>query len=434
MTAGIDLHHSMPFKRSLRRNMLLAFGLMTILLVSGYWASLVEISGAVIATGKVAVSSEVKKVQHSTGGVVGEILVTNGQKVRAGDVVARLDATITRANLAIVAKSLDDMLAKRARLAAERNGMGEIDYPADLITRGSDPDVARVISSERAVFMLRREALEGQKARLREQIVQLKEQIDGLETQSDATNDQLRLANTDLAGVRKLWDQRLVQYSRLNNLEREVAKLRGEMGSLSGTIAQVKAKITETELEILQVDQDFRSGVARDMSDIDASIAEFSERKITAQDQLNRIDIRAPQDGVVHQLAVHTVGGVVAAQETLMLIVPQSDPLVVDARISPGDIDQAFPGQSVFVRFQAFNQKTTPEGAGTLERISPDLVTDSKTGAQYYEARIRLAGDEGLKLVPGMPVSVFLQTGDRSIFSYLIKPCTDFLAQAFRAT
>lgn len=427
--------HGLSFRASLRRHMVSAFALVGLLVACAYGASLVEISGAVIATGRIAVSSEVKKVQHSTGGVVGEILVANGQVVSAGDVVARLDATITRANLAIVTKSLDDMLAKRARLIAERNGLADIDFGEAFQSRSTDTEIARLMASEHSLFLLRRKALDGQKAQLRERISQLREQVEGFGTQSAATSDELTLVGTDLDGVRKLWDQKLVQYTRLNTLEREAAKLRGEIGSLTATIAQTKAKITETELQILQVDQDFRSSVAKDMSDVDASIAELSERKVAAQDQLNRIDIRAPQDGVVHQLAIHTVGGVVAAQETLMLIVPQSDPLVVDARISPSDIDQVFTGQGVFLRFQAFNQKTTPEAEGAVERVSPDLVTDAKTGAQYYEARIRLTGVEGgLRLLPGMPVEVFLQTGDRSIFSYLVKPCTDFLAQAFRAT
>ncbi len=424
-----------PFRASLWRNMGSALALVGVLVAAAVWASTVEISGAVVASGRIAVSSEVKKVQHSTGGVVGEILVTNGQTVSAGDVVARLDATITRANLAIVTKSLDDMLAKRARLVAERNGSEEIDFTDELLSRRSETDVARLMTSERTVFLLRRKALEGQKAQLRERISQLEEQVEGFVTQSGATNDELVLVTTDLAGVRKLWDQKLVQYSRLNGLQREAAKLRGEVGSLTATIAQTKAKVTETELQILQVDQDFRSEVAKDMSDVDASIAELAERKVAAQDQLNRIDIRAPQNGVVHQLAIHTVGGVVGAQETLMLIVPQTDPLVVDARIPPSDIDQVFTGQGVFLKFQAFNQKTTPEAGGIVDRVSPDLIADPKTGVQYYEARIRLARqDEGLRLVPGMPVEVMLQTGNRSILSYLIKPGSDFLTQAFRAS
>jgi HlyD family secretion protein len=424
-----------PFHASLRRNLLTSVTLVVILVASMGAATVVEISAAVIAGGRVSVSSEVKKVQHSTGGVVGEILVANGQEVRSGDIVARLDATTTRANLLIVSKSLDDMLARRSRLVAERDGLVQMTFDDALLSRRQDAGVANLMLAERGVFALRYHAREGEKAQLRERIEQLREQIAGLETQSSAKDEELALVETDLAGVRKLWDQKLVQYARLNAVEREAAKLKGEIGSLSATLAQTRGRITETELQVLQVDQDFRSEVAKEMSEVDASIAELTERRVAAQDQLNRIDIRAPQDGTVHELAIHTVGGVVAAQENLMLIVPRADRLVVDARVAPNDIDQVYPGQKAFMKFSAFSQNSTPESDGVLERVSPDLIVDAKTGVQYYEVRIRIAGEERpFQLVPGMPVEVFLQTGSRSIFSYLVKPISDFMALAFRAS
>ena len=419
---------------SLRRNLRFALMMIAILAVTLAGASMVEISSAVIASGKVSVSSAIKKVQHPAGGVISEILVADGQEVSAGDIVARLDATITRANLLIVSNSLDEMTAKRARLVAERDELAEIIFDDRLLARSHDEDVSRLMLAEQRAFALRRHARDGEKAQLRERIQQLNEQVAGLQIQSSATNDELMLVQTDLQGARKLWNQKLVHYARLNTLEREAAKLKGQVGSLDATIAQTKGRITETELQVLQVDQDFRSEVAKELSDVDASIAELTERKITAQDQLDRISIRAPQSGVVHELAIHTIGGVIAAQETLMLIVPQSDPLVVDARVSPNDVDQIYPGQRTFLKFPAFKQQTTPECEGYLDRIPPDLVADAKTGLQYYEVRIRLTDDcQALHLVPGMPVETFVQTGNRSIFSYLLKPLGDFLGSAMRA-
>lgn len=423
------------FQRSLRLNTLAAVGMLFMLAGLCGAASFVEISGAVIAAGKVVVNSEVKKVQHSTGGVIGEIFVVNGQTVSAGQVVARLDATAAKANLGIISKSLDDLTAKRSRLTAERDDLPAIIFEPDLVARSDSDDVRRVIRTEEGAFLLRRRAREGEKAQLRERIQQLRQEISGLNTQSQATSDELTLLNTDLDGVRKLWAQKLVQYAKLNGLEREATKLKGTIGSLSASVAQTKARMVETELQVLQVDQDFRRDVAKEMSEVGASVAELEERRIAAQDQLNRIDIRAPQAGVVHQLAVHTIGGVVGSQETLMLIVPQSDLLVIDARVSPNDIDQIHLDQKVFLKFPSFNQKSTPERQGVLERISPDLIVDAKTGQQYYEVRILLDGDETqFRLVPGMPADAFLQTGDRSILSYLIKPIADFFALAFRAT
>lgn len=429
-TSGSD-----DFRRSLRRNQHLAYGLLFLLVGVCAIASIVEVSGAVIAPGKIVVNSEVKKVQHSTGGVIGEILVVNGQTVEAGQVVARLDATAARANLGIVSKSLDDLLAKRARLAAERDDRLEIAFGSDLLARRGNEDVDRILHTEAGAFAVRRRAREGQKAQLRERIAQLRQEVSGLATQSSATTDELDLLDRDLLGVRKLWSQKLVQYARLNGLEREATKLKGQIGSLSATIAQTKARIVETELQVLQVDQDFRRDVANEIGEVGAQISELEERKIAAQDQLNRIDIRAPQAGLVHQLAVHTVGGVVGSQETLMLIVPQSDLLVIDAKVSPNDVDQIYLGQTAFVKFSSFNQKTTPERQGVLERISPDLIVDPKTGQQYYEVRLSITGPgEVFKLVPGMPADAFLQTGDRSIISYLFKPVSDFFALSLRAS
>lgn len=428
-------HAQRHFRSSLRHNMFAVLWVIALLLASVGWATTLDISGAVIATGKVVVNSELKKVQHSSGGLIGEILVVNGQAVDAGDVVARLDATTVRGNFEIIKKGLDDLLSRRSRLVAERDGLADIEFADELRARAHETDVAAVMASESRVFQLRRHARDGQKAQLRERIAQLREQITGIEKQSRATADELVLLRTDLESVRKLWDQRLVLYARLNTLEREETKLQGEEGSLIAAIAQARGRISETQLQILQIDQDLRSEAADEMSEVDAAISEFSERKVAAQDQLDRIDIRAPQSGIVHQLAIHTIGGVIGAQETLMLIVPQSDLLVIDVRIAPRDIDQVHLGQTAFLRFAAFDQRMTAERSGHIDRISADLIVDPANGSQYYELRILLADEKDrLHLIPGMPVEAFLYTGERTILSYLLKPLRDYFVLAFRQT
>jgi HlyD family secretion protein len=237
--------------------------------------------------------------------------------------------------------------------------------------------------------------------------------------------------------VRELWSKNLVQITRVTALERDAARLEGERGALVSTIAQVKGKITETELQILQVDQDLRTEVGKELAEIRAKVSELVEKKVAAEDQLKRIDIRAPQAGTVHQLAVHTVGGVVTPSEPLMLIVPMADVLTVEVKIARQDIDQVRVGQKAVLRFPAFNQRTRPELSGEVTRVSADTTQDQKTGATFYTVRIGLAEAEiarlnGLRLVPGMPVESFIQTGERTVLSYLTKPFTDQLTKAFK--
>jgi HlyD family secretion protein len=426
-------------QRSIRRH--LVGGIAVVALLAGGVGGLsatTELSGAVIAPGVVVVDSNVKKVQHPTGGVVGELRVRDGDRVKVGDVVVRLDETVTQASLAVVVKGLNEMLARLARLEAERDGAEALKFPVELAARRGDPEVGRVMDGERNLFDLRRTARAGQKAQLKERIAQLKEEIQGLTGQIGAKKRQLQLIATELEGVRELWSKNLVPIQRVTSLEREAARLEGERGQLVAGTAQAKGRISETELQIIQIDQDLRSEVAKELREVQAKIAELIERKVAAEDQLKRIDIRAPQDGVVHQLAVHTVGGVVTGGEAMMLIVPEADALTIEAKIAPQEIDQVRLGQAATLRFSAFNQRTTPELNGTVDRVSADLSTDQRTGASYYTARIGLPESEiarldGLRLVPGMPVETFIRTGDRTILSYVTKPFTDQVRRAFRA-
>ena len=403
----------------------------------GGWATMTELSGAVVASGSLVVDTNVKKVQHPTGGVVGELRVREGVRVEAGDVVIRLDETITRANLAIVIKGIDELTARQVRLEAERDDESELQFPNELTSRADNPDVSRVVDGERKLFDLRRSARAGQKAQLKERIGQLQEEILGLTEQAESKKGEIEWIIKELEGVRQLWSKKLVPIMRLTQLEREAVRLKGERGQLIASTAQAKGKITETELQIIQIDQDLRSEVAKELREIQGKMAELVERKVTAEDQLMRTEIRAPQSGVVHQLSVHTVGGVIVASEPAMLIVPESDDLTVEVKLPPQNIDQLVVGQPAVLRFSAFNQRTTPEINGRVVRISGDIIPDQKSGATYYLVRIatsieEIARLEGLKLMPGMPVEAFIQTQARTVLSYLIKPLHDQILKAFR--
>jgi HlyD family secretion protein len=437
----IDPNRPKPISSAMmviRQHIVIGLSILSLLVVGvGGLAAMTELSGAVIASGLLVVDSNVKKVQHPTGGVVGDLLVRDGVRVRAGDIVMRLDETVTRANLAIVVKAMDELSARQARLEAERDGDDTVPFPESLTGRKENPDVAKILNSEQRLFDLRRVARSGQRSQLSERVAQLKEEIRGLTGQANAKGTEIELIAKELQAVRDLWQKNLVSISRLTQLERESTRLEGERGQLIAAVAQAKGKISEVELQILQLDQDLRSEVAKELREIQARYAEFVERKVAAEDQLKRIDIRAPIDGVVHQLAVHTVGGVIQPGEQLMLIVPEAEKLIVEVRVNPQDIDQVKIGQRAVLRFAAFNQRTTPEIYGTVSQVSADIVLEQRTGAGFFVARIALSEKEvsrlgGVKLVAGMPVESFIETGSRSILSYLVKPITDHGVRAFR--
>ena len=425
-------------RRSIRGHLVVGLVLMLVLAGGfGGWASTVPISGALIAPGAVVVESNVKKVQHPTGGVVGEVRVRDGDTVKAGDIVVRLDETVVKASLAIVTKTLNGLWARAARLEAEQRGLDRIRFPAMLLDRAEDPDVRDVMASETKLFEVRVYGRAGQKAQLRERVTQLNEEIAGLSAQENAKDKEIALVEKELVGVRDLYEKHLIQISRLTTLERDSARLAGERAQYIASRAQAKGKITETELQIIQVDKDMVSEVSKDLRETNDKIGEFVERKVTAEDQLRRIDIRAPQDGMVLQSTVHTVGGVITAGDAIMMIVPQADDLSVEAKVNPQDIDKLQIGQKTLLRLSAFNQRTTPELTGRVTRVSADVTTDQRTGQSYYTIRVSMPpaevarlGDN--KLIPGMPVEAFVQTGDRTMFSYLMKPLSDQLMRSFR--
>ncbi|MBN7806888.1 HlyD family type I secretion periplasmic adaptor subunit [Agrobacterium rosae] len=404
---------------------------------AGAWASVATLSGAVVASGHFVVDSYVKKVQHPTGGAVGEILVREGDVVKAGDILMRLDSTQTRANLAIVTKRLDELTARQARLEAERDDLAEIAFPTSLLARAQNVDVASAIHSETRLFAFRKQSRDGKKAQLAERVVQFRYEIEGLKAQETAYADGMTVLNNEIASLNALRQQGVVSDQRLNSLKTQAATFGGERGEKMAYQAQAAGKISETRLQILQIDQDQKAEVGSELADVQAQIGEYVEREISAEDSLKRIDITAPQSGTVHQLAVHTVGGVISPAEAIMSIVPESDELTLEVQIAPKDIDQISLGHEAMLRMSAFNQRTTPQLKAHVTRIAADLTTNERTGTSSYVVRLTVAELEltklkGLRLVSGMPAEAMIKTEDRTALSYLLKPLSDQITRAFR--
>ena len=428
----------MTVQQSLRGHLGLGLAAVAVLMFVIFgWGTLSEISGAVIAPGKLVVDSNVKKVQHPTGGVVGTLNVKDGDRVKKGDIVVRLDETQARTSLAIVTKALDEMDSRQARLVAERDGADKVTFPDELLARRNEPEVAQATASEQRLFELRRSAREGQKAQLLEQVDQLRQQILGNDEQVAAKSKEIDWNRQELDGIRGLWKQNLVPFNRVTTLERDSARLHGERGALTASIAQAKGRMAEIQLKILQIDEDLRTEVGKELAEIRGKRSELTERRVAAEDQLKRIDLVAPQDGRVFQQAVHTVGGVIQAGEVLMLVVPDADELIIEAKVAPQDVDQIHVGQLAVVQFAAFNRRTTPEMNGEVIGIGADITQDDRRNEAYYAVRIRISDKEmarleGLQPMAGMPVEVFIKTSPRTVVSYLTKPLREQIDRAFR--
>jgi len=427
-----------PPDSSLRRYVIGGGAVIALLLGGlGGWAATSEIAGAVIAPGTIVVDSNVKKVQHPTGGIVGDLKVREGAKVSAGDVLITLDGTATRTNLQVIVKQLDELAIRQARLKAERDSAAALTVPASLAERMEQPDVAEIVEGEKMLFASRRAGRAAKESQLAERIQQTTQLIAGLEKQAVARENEAQIVMKDLEGLEQLAKTNLVQVSRVNLMRREASRLDGEAGKLRTDIAQAEGRISELKLAILQIDQDLRTETMRELRDAQAKEAELVERRTAAEDLLRRIDIRAPQSGFVHQLSVHTIGGVINSGETLMLIVPEGDRLVVEAKVYQQDIEQVHVGQEANLRFTAFNVRTTPELAGVVDRVAADLTRDQATGIGYFSIRVTISDGELEKLgegrlMPGMPVDVQFRTRRRTALSYFVKPFSDQMSKAFR--
>jgi HlyD family secretion protein len=417
----------------------LRMGLRVLLLgvgLVGGWAVLVPLSAAVMVAGTLVVESNVKKIQHQTGGIVAQIPVHDGMHVKEGELLVRLDEVQVRANLQVLAKQLDQSRVRIARLVAERDGAEEPQLPHQLAGQTDNKDIEQLFASETSLFKARGSARQNQKELLRGRIAQLEEEIVGLNAQSKSKTAQLELISSELKGVQSLYEKQLVPLMRLTALQRDAARLDGEQGQLISSMAETRSKISEAELQITKIDQDLRAEVMKDLRDAQDKETELGERIVAARDQLERIDIRAPTAGVVHQLSVHTIGGVVAPGEVIMEIVPDADDLQIQAKLPPNDIDQVRVDQKAFVRFSAFNQRTTPQLNGVVSYVSADLSHERQNDAAFYTVKVSIPGNErrrlgSLQLVSGMPAEVFLQAGSRTMMSYLLKPITDQLQRTF---
>ena len=410
--------------------------LLLAVILGGGWLAFVPLAGAVVVPGNLVVQSNVKTIQHPTGGVVAEIKVTNGARVAANDLLVRLDATQAQASLQTVSKQLDEARARIARLTAERDGLDQPEFPFTLMARSGEDNVRSVVASEISLFKARSDGRKSQKELLQSKIAQLSQETSGLEAQVDSKAKQLELIAGELVGVKDLYDKRLVPLTRLTTLQRETARIEGERGQLISSIAETKSKVGEAQLQIARLDQDFRTDVVKELGETQGKESELVERGVAARDVLDRIEIRAPTSGVIHQLSAHTIGGVIRPGDPIMEIVPDTDDLLVEARLQPKDIDHVRPGQTAFVRFSAFNQRVTPQLTGTVSLVSADTSRDQQTNTQYFTVRIVLPDDErrrlgGLQLVPGMPAEVFMQTGSRTMMNYLLKPITEQMNRAF---
>ncbi|TCL69484.1 HlyD family type I secretion periplasmic adaptor subunit [Rhizobium sp. BK251] len=424
--------------RAIRRLSVLALATILMLVgVMGGLAATTSISGAVIASGSLVVDSYVKSVQHLKGGIVGEIRVKNGDRIEAGQVLIRLDDTQTKASLQIIRKRLNELAARTARLVAERDGAAAIAFPPDLVAATDDSEIANVISGERRLFDDRAASRLGRKSQLKQRIEQLGQESEGLAAQEQGKRVEIGLVEKELSSLLRLHEQGIVPATRVYALQREAANLNGELGNLVSSIAQAKGRVSETELQIIQIDDDQSAEVSDQLRQAESDAGQLSERLVAAEDDLKRIDIRAPQSGVVNQLNVHAAGAVIEPGQTILQIVPDSDALVAEIKLAPQDIDQVGVGQAVMLRFSAFNQRDTPELNGHITKVSADLATDQRSGLSYY--LVRATVDDGewnrlgkLTLVPGMPVEAFVQTGERTVLGYLTKPVVDQVARAFR--
>lgn len=406
----------------------------------GTWAVMTSIAGAVIAPGQIEVDQNRQIVQHPDGGVVLDVLVTEGARVSAGDVLLRLDGTLMKSELAIVENQFYELLARRGRLEAERDATPGVTFLAEAAERArGDAQVAAMLAGQLALFEARRSTLEQQIEQLGKRRAQFTSQIAGIDAQLAAIGRQLDLVAQELASQQSLLDKGLAQASRVLALQREEARLGGQVGELTASRARVESQITEAELQMLQLQTSRQEEAIGELRDLGVRELELAERRRRLLEQIDRLEMRAPVSGVVYGLKVTTPRAVVRAAEPVMYLVPQDRPLIIAARVAPSDIDQVKVGQPVVLVFSAFSSRTTPELFGQVTQVSADAFSDNQSGISYYRAEITLNDNEqakleGQQLIPGMPVEAFLQTSMRTPLDFLVKPFTDYFNRAFRGS
>ena len=425
LTERLDHAVTSETKRGVR---VLLYGVFIIFGVGG----LFPLSGAVVAVGSLVSRTSIKKIQHIGGGTVSEIRVHDGMRVDANELLLRLDVTQTRSNLQVLATQMNQVRSRIQRLQAEMDVRDTIVRPVASGVADADLGLEQNVISEAQLFRARGTSRRSQKELLASHVTQLLRQIGGIEAQLKARAAEVDLIAGELRGVQTLYDKRLVPVTRLNSLQREATRLEGEQGQLTSARAEAESKISEAQLQIARIDQEFRTEVTKELREAQDKEAELSERLVVAKDVLAHTEVRAPTSGFVHQLSAHTVGGVVAPGEVIMEIVPDTDELVIEAHLQPRDIVHVAEGQKAVVRLSAFNQRTTPEFNGLVSFVSADVGREKQNGMPEYTVRVSLPGSDvrklgSLQLVPGMPAEVFLQTGSRTMLGILLKPLIDQL-------
>jgi HlyD family type I secretion membrane fusion protein len=403
----------------------------------GVWAAMSQIGGAIVAQGRIEVERNRQVIQHPDGGVVQEILVREGQSISAGDVLVRLDATDLVSELAVVEGQLFEVLARRARLDAERDGVETLVFDP-LLAESKNPVAAELMEGQQRLFEARLASARSEIEQLTKQKDQIADEIDGITAQEEALSIQLGFISEELTSQQSLLDRGLTAATRVLALSREKASLTGQSGELAAMRASSESRITELDIAILRIETDRREQALSTLRDLQFNEIELAERRRQILNQLDRLDIRAPVSGIVYDLRVFGARAVIRAAEPVLYIVPQDRPLVISAQVRPQDVDEVLLGQEVRIRLSAFNQRTTPELVGRVEQVSADAFTDEASLMSYYRARVALLDGEtgrlpnGQTLIPGMPVEVFFNTSERTPVEFLLKPITDFFARSFR--
>jgi HlyD family secretion protein len=424
--------------KSIRSTQILGFGSLAAMLgVFGAWTAFASLNGAVIAPATIVAESYSKKVQHREGGNVLRILIKDGDTVTEGQELVLLDPTEIKSELGIVQNQLNELYIKKARLTAQRDGAETFDLPSDLKAFANDPSVTEILNGQRHLLESTLQTVTSKKDQLKQQLGQIKDQIGGVVSQINSDKKQLALISSELASLRSLQKQGLVPVSRVSSMEREAARLDGEQGQLVASKASAEAKMSETKLQIIQVDEDLRNMSLTDLRDVDSKIGELEQRRVSAAARLSRMAIKAPIAGTIYQLAVHTEGGVVAPSETLMMIVPKGDDLVLQAQVTPNDIDHVHMGQAARVKFNAFNSRTMMDINAEVTQVAADTTRVDAQSAPFYLIRLTISADELLKLgdnklKPGMSAEAFIETEARTPFSYLVQPLMDQFSHAMR--
>ena len=416
----------------------MTLGLIALLvLVGGFgtWAVMAQITGAVIASGQIEVDRNRQVIQHPDGGVVDAILVQEGDAVVKGDTLIRLDASLLKSELVVVEGQLFEIIARRGRLEAERDGETALTFDPLL----SDvPQGPSLIAGQTRLFDARLESNMRTIEQLQQQRAQISSQISGIAAQQTALATQSDLIQQELTDQQTLLRQQLIQASRVLALQRQEANLLGRVGELTASVAQAAERRTEIEIQILTLASTRREEAITRLRDLQYNELELSERRRTLRQRLDRLDLRAPVSGIVYGMQVFAEQSVIRGAEPVMFLVPQDRPLVIATKVQPTDIDQIHLGQDVTLRFSAFDQRRTPELMGTVTLVSADIFLDDSTQVSYYQAQVQLnEGEaeklpEGMVLIPGMRVEAFVRTADRSPMDYLLKPLAEYFAKAFR--